>query len=58
MSIEIKEMVVKSTITSDEKRYKAKTPSLMPDDIERIKRQIMAECRDMIRELINERRER
>ena len=57
MSIEIKEMVVTSTITSDEKHFRNKG-SVSTGDIERIKRQITAECKDMIRELLNERRER
>ena len=57
MSIEIKEMVVTSTITSDEKHFRNKG-SVSTGDIERIKRQITAECKDMILELLNERRER
>lgn len=57
MSIEIKEMVVKSTITSNDQQYRNKG-SVSTGDIEHIKRQIAAECKDMIRELLNERRER
>lgn len=56
MTIEVKQMIIKSTVTnerSSEKRSERETI-----DIEQLRKQLLAECREMIAENIQEQRDR
>lgn len=57
MSIEIKEMTVKSTIVSDHPMSQGRDV-FSPEDMEKLKRSIMDEVRAMIYELLNEKKDR
>jgi hypothetical protein len=59
MAIEIKELVVKTTVgTARNGSGSEKTGGDAPDDPEAIKAQILAECRNLFYELLNEQKER
>jgi hypothetical protein len=58
MAIEIKQMVVKTTVGSAASSGGGATTGCASDDLEAIKDQILAECRDLFYELLNEEKER
>ncbi len=56
MAIEVKQLVVKSTVDKGgDKKAKAGDPCY---DMEQVKREILAECRDLFVELLQEHKER
>jgi hypothetical protein len=59
MAIEIKQLLVKTTVgTTGNLGSGAKTDDDGANDLEAIKDQILAECRDLFYELLNEEKER
>jgi hypothetical protein len=59
MAIEIKQLLVKTTVgTAVNRGGSAKTDDHDVNDLEAIKYRILAECRDLFYELLNEQKER
>jgi len=56
MSIEIKQMIIKSTIVSD--KHDAPQKALAEVDLEALKKRVLKECRDLIEQSLNEQQER
>ncbi len=55
MSIEVKQLIVKSTLVGDSRDDERREPRV---DVERLKRQVIDECRKMIEQSLEARRER
>lgn len=55
MSIEVKQLIVKSTLVGDTRDDERREP---PVDVERLKRQVMDECRKLIEQSLESRQER
>ena len=55
MSIEVKQLVVKSTLVSDTRENNRREPAI---DVERLRRQLIAECRKLIEQSFESRQER
>ncbi|MGA2889698.1 MAG: DUF5908 family protein [Terracidiphilus sp.] len=55
MAIEIRQLTVKSSVSSQEKKEK---PSFSQQDRDRLKREILSECRQMLFEMMRLQRER
>ncbi len=58
MAIEIKKLVVRTTVGSAGSSSGGAITDCASDDLEAIKDQILAECRDLFYELLNEQKER
>ena len=56
MTIEAKQLIIKSTVTNDRPEHQAEEMASV--DIEKIKEMLMEECRDLISETLAEIRER
>ena len=56
MTIEIKQLIIKSTVTNDRPEFQANEYASV--DIEKIKELVMEECRELIAERLVESRER
>ncbi len=56
MSIEVKQMIIKSTVLNDRDIDEQRTYSNI--DIEQLKEMLMAECRELIAESLSRTRER
>jgi len=56
MTIEVKQLIIKSTVTNDHPEPQANEFSAI--DIEKIKEMLMEECRELISETLSETRER
>jgi len=55
MAIEVRQMTIKSFVSVDEERERTSGPA---QDTERLKEEILSECRRMMRELLHADRER
>lgn len=55
MSIEVKQLIVKSTLVGDDRENQPPTPAV---DIESLKNQVLDECRELIEQFIESRQER
>jgi hypothetical protein len=55
MSIEVKQLIVKSTLVDDSRDDERSEPTV---DIERLKRQVIDECRRLIEQSLESRQER
>ena len=55
MSIEVKQLIVKSTLVDDRREAEAIEPAV---DIEALKQQLLDECRELIEQSIESRQER
>ncbi len=58
MSIEINEMVVQTRISEESDRDSARNAVDLADDLEKIKIQIISQCKELYYELLNEQKER
>jgi hypothetical protein len=58
MAIEIKELLVKTTVGATDRSGSEKMGGDAYNDLEAIKTQILAECRELFYELLNEQKER
>ncbi len=56
MAIEVKQMIIKSTIVSG--RMDQDDRGLATDDIESLREEVMEECRELIEQSLNELQER
>lgn len=56
MTIEVKQMIIKSTIINDQSRQDDESQSLV--DIEQLKEMLIEECRELIAESLAEMQER
>ena len=55
MAIEVRQITIKSLVSGDEDRERSSRPA---QDMERLKEEILSECRRMLRELMRAERER
>lgn len=58
MTIEVRQMVIRSTVDSNEHPEPAHSEEAAATDLERIKAEILAECMEMLRERLQDSRER
>lgn len=56
MTIEVKQLIIKSTVTNEPRQAQAGEPTAM--DVEQLRERLMEECREMIAASLNEQRER
>ncbi len=56
MAIEVKQMIIKSTVVNEHANESSHVPAAI--DIERLKEQLMEECKELIAESLSETRER
>ena len=56
MAIEVKQMIIKSTIVKD--RGEGESPVPASVDFESLKQELMEECRELIEQSLNEQQER
>jgi hypothetical protein len=58
MTIEVRQMVIRSTVGADPAQAEGRRPALPPGELERIKEEILAECRRWMTDKLQEARER
>lgn len=58
MTIEVRQMVIRSTVDSNEQSQTSQGDGSAAMDVERIKAEILAECMELLREKLQDCRER
>ncbi len=58
MTIEVRQMVIRSTVGADPSQAEGRRPVLPAGELERIKEEILAECRRWMTDKLQEARER
>lgn len=58
MSIEINDMVVQAQISEENDKCSAANVADVPSDLEKMKLQIISQCKELFYELLNEQKER
>ena len=58
MGVEIKQLTIKSMLTSGPAEYKGKAGSPSEVDVDHIKEQILGACREQVEQMLSDSRER